>query len=85
MINQYQSYVKPRMEEDPEYREKRSKLMCEYKKKLRETNPEKYHEQVNRNSKACYDNNEEYRERKKTQMLARYYRLKELSKISLST
>lgn len=81
MTSNYAKYIKPRLEADEEFRAK-------YRKQRSEIQLRKYHrddkyranqdERVKVSHRIRYNEDTEYRERKKAMALERYYRLKAL-------
>lgn len=77
----YQKYIKPRLENDPEFRDKHNKYTSAYlSKKYKEDEDyrKKCNEYNKRSKKEKYDNDELYRKKKREQALNRYYEKKAL-------
>jgi hypothetical protein len=81
MTSQYDKYVKPRLENDPEYKAKYLEAHSLWCKQMYHNNDE-YREKTLQRTKACmkerYENDPEYRERQKQKALQRYYAKKAL-------
>lgn len=80
-LTHYQKYIKPRLENDPEFRAKYMKQRTEIQSrryKRDETFKAQHDENVKRRHRQRYAEDPEYCERKKTMALERYYRLKAL-------
>jgi hypothetical protein len=80
-LNNYQKYIKPKLENDTCYRTKWNGYMNKYKKK-RYDNDEEYKQNEYKKQREIkkhqYHNNEQYRIKKKDDALNRYYEKKAL-------
>jgi nuclear transport factor 2 (NTF2) superfamily protein len=76
MSSHYQKYIKPRLENDEEYRKKHNAKSCEYVCIKYQTD-EEFRKRSNmisaKSHKKRWDTDPEYREKKKRDMLNRYY------------
>lgn len=78
-MSSYAKYIKPRLQNEPEFKEKHSQYMTNYISKLYHKN-EEYRKKVNEASKTShrkrYESDHEYRQHKRQQALDRYYEKK---------
>lgn len=87
MTTHYAKYIRPRLDTDPEFRERYMKQRVAIYVKKMQNDPEYKMRQETRNKtrqRQRYDEDPAYREHKKQQALERYYKKRSLKSAELS-